>query len=206
MRSQLTYIVATTALALTAFGFSAQADDKTAHLKIVAPKPDHVAGIGSRAFIVDLIAQFNSDLATAGVTPELTGPGPLQNAGPFPGTFSLGANTDHFPGLVVLLSSTRVGAGPGQNLANLFNVTGVTHQEPGRAEVLTTWIVGAPNAFGGVGMLTPSRLFVAVVSGTAPDVVQDRDGNGTFDKKDLELMGFQVISNTPSVDFIINGN
>lgn len=179
--------------------------EKTASIKVFAPEEDYVAGLGSRAFLVDMAIEFEGDLASTGVTPELTGPGPLQNAGPFPGTFGLGANLDHFPSLVVLLSSTRVGAGPGQNLANLFNITTVTNQEPGSTEIWTTWIVGAANAFGTAGEDTPSRLFVAVVEGTAPDVVVDMDGNGVLDRKDLRQMGYKVISNTPKVDFVVNG-
>lgn len=178
-------------------------DDKIASIEIFAPEKGYVAGLRSRAFLVDLAIEFEGNLASTGVTPELTGPGPLANAGPFPGTFGFGANKDHFPGLVVLLSSTV--SGPGRNLANLFNITTVTNQEENSTEIWTTWIVGAPNAFGVVGVNTPSRLFVAVVEGVAPDAVTDMDGNGVFDKKDLKLMGHKVISNTPKVDFVVNG-
>jgi len=180
-------------------------DSEHAIITVFAPGKGDVAGIGSRAFLVDIAIQFNGNLASTGVTPELTGPGPLENAGPFPGTFSLGANHDHFPGLVVLLSSTIVGAGPGQNVANLFNINTVTNQDVSGTEIWSTWIVGAPNAFGRAGEHTPSRLFLAVVEGTAPDVVMDMDGNGKFNKKDLRLMGHNVISNTPQVDFVVNG-
>jgi hypothetical protein len=180
-------------------------DDSSASITVFAPGKGDVAGIGSRAFLVDISVQFNGNLSSTGVTPELTGPGPLQNAGPFPGTFSLGTNRDHFPGLVVLLSSTTVGAGPGQNLSNLFNINAVTNQDASGTEIWSTWIVGAPNAFGLVGQRTPSRLFLAVVEGTAPDIVTDMDGNGVLDKKDLKLMGYKVISNTPKVDFVVNG-
>lgn len=180
-------------------------DDNSASITVFAPGKGDVAGIGSRAFLVDISVQFNGNLSSTGVTPELTGPGPLQNAGPFPGTFSLGTNRDHFPGLVVLLSSTTIGAGPGQNLSNLFNINAVTNQDASGTEIWSTWIVGAPNAFGLVGQRTPSRLFLAVVEGTAPDVVTDMDGNGVLDKKDLKLMGYKVISNTPKVDFMVNG-
>ena len=180
-------------------------DDNSASITVFAPGKGDVAGIGSRAFLVDISVQFNGNLSSTGVTPELTGPGPLQNAGPFPGTFSLGTNRDHFPGLVVLLSSTTIGAGPGQNLSNLFNINAVTNQDASGTEIWSTWIVGAPNAFGLVGQRTPSRLFLAVVEGTAPDVVTDMDGNGVLDKKDLKLMGYKVISNTPKVDFVVNG-
>ena len=180
-------------------------EDQTALIKILSPEKGYLTGLGSRAFLVDMAIEFEGDLASTGVTPELTGPGPLQNAGPFPGTFGLGANKDHFPSLVVLLSSTLIGAGPGQNLANLFNITTVTNQEADSTEIWTTWIVGAPNAFGSVGADTPSRVFAAVVDGTAPDVVVDMDGNGVFNQKDLRLMGYKVISNTPRVDFVVNG-
>ena len=180
-------------------------DDMPAHIKIFAPGKGDVAGIGSRAFLVDMAIQYNTDLASTGVSPELTGPGPLANAGPFPGTFSPGANQDHFPGLVVLLSSTLIGAGPGQNVANLFNINTVTNQDSSGTEIWSTWIVGAANSFGHAGEYTPSQLFVAVVEGTAPDVVTDMDGNGVFNKKDLRLMGYKVISNTPRVNFTVNG-
>ena len=180
-------------------------DDRSAFITVFAPGKGDVAGIGSRAFLVDLAVQFDGDLASTGVTPELTGPGPLQNAGPFPGTFSLGANKDHFPGLVVLLSSTTIGAGAGHNLSNLFNINTVTNQDDAGTEIWSTWIVGAPNSFGKVGEQTPSTLFVAVVEGIAPDVVTDMDGNGVFNRKDLRLMGYKVISNTPKVDFVVNG-
>lgn len=181
-------------------------DQKTASIRVFTPAKGDIAGVGSRAFLVDMAIEFNTNLAATGATPELTGPGPLQNAGPFPGTFSLGANKDHFPGLVVLLSSTSVGAGPGHNVANLFNVNAVTHQDAQSTEIWSTWIVGAPNAFGKAGEQTPSRLFAAVVEGIAPDVVIDMDGNGVLNKKDLKLMGYSVISNTPRVDFVVNGS
>ena len=180
-------------------------DSKSAVITVFAPGKGDVAGVGSRGFLVDIAVQFNGDLASTGASLELTGPGPLANAGPFPGTFSLGANLDHFPGLVVLLSSTTVGAGPGQNVANLFNINAVTNQSAEGTEIWSTWVIGAPNSFGRVGERTPSRLFLAVVEGTAPNVVTDMDGNGIFNKKDLKLMGYKVISNTPKVDFVVNG-
>jgi hypothetical protein len=186
--------------------FAEDEDDQTVAIKIFAPGKGDVAGVGSRAFLVDMAIQFNGNLASTGASPELTGPGPLQNAGPFPGTFGVGANKDHFPGLVVLLSSTLIGAGPGQNVANLFNVNAVTNRDASGTEIWSTWIVGAANSFGKVGELTPSHLFTAVVEGIAPDVVIDMDGNGVLDKRDLKLMGFKVLSNTPKVDFVVNGN
>ncbi len=179
--------------------------EKRVKVRVFAPKDGDVAGVGSRAFLVDLVAEFEGDLASTLASPELTGPAPLANAGPFPGTFSPGADADHFPGLVVLLSSTNIGAGPGQNLANLFNIVAVTHRDDEETHIWATWIIGAPNAFGIVGENVPSTLFVAVVDGLAPNVVDDMDGNGVLDRKDLEQSGYQVISNTRTVDFIVNG-
>src|SRR5262249_62391108 len=150
----------------------------------------NLAGAGSRAFMVDLKAEFNGDVASTGASPELTGPGVHPNASPLPGSFGIGANDDHVPGLVVLLSSSRAGVGPGQNVANDFTIATITDRRRDRTEVWSTWIVGAPNVFGTPGQNTPSRLFVAVVGGLAPDVVVDLDQNGVFDQSDLQLMGF----------------
>jgi hypothetical protein len=180
-------------------------DDRSAKLTIFAPEAGYVAGVESRGFLVDLAVEFEGDLAATGASLELTGPGTHLNAAPFPGTFSLGANRDHFPGLVVLLSSTRVGAGAGQNVSNLFNIIAVTNRTPTSTEIWATWIIGAKNAFGIEGQLTPATLFVAVVEGTAPDVVEDRNGDGKIDAKDLRLMGYNVISKTRKVDFVVNG-
>jgi len=175
------------------------------NLEVFTPKNGNLSGAGSRAFLVDLKAEFNSDLASTGASPELTGPGVHANAAPLPGSFGNGANLDHFPGLVVLLSSTRAGAGAGQNVANDFTITTITDRRRDRTEIWSTWIVGAPNVFGAAGQNTPSRLFVAVVKGQAPDVVLDMDQNGVIDETDLALMGVQVISNVVKRDFVING-
>ncbi|MER3428291.1 MAG: hypothetical protein C4334_09345 [Pyrinomonas sp.] len=108
--------------------------------------------------------------------------------------------------MVVLLSTTRLGAGPGQNLANLFNLTGITNLEEGKTELWDTWIVGAP--FFGVN--TQSTLYVAVVDdlngdgiyNDAPDVVPDSNGDGTIDERDLEALG--LASKVEKVMFFIN--
>lgn len=193
------------ACTLTLATGSVFAGEKPAHIKVFAPSKGDVAGVGSKAFIVDLRVEFEGDLAATGVTPELTGPGPLANAGPFPGDFSPGADPS-FPGLVVLLSSSTVGAGPGQNLANLFNVVGITDRSEDETYIWATWIIGKENLFGSVGEVVPSRLFVAVVDGMAPDWVEDMDGNGKLNKKDLKAMGYDIISNTRKVNFFVNGN
>lgn len=197
-------LVCASVLALTA-GVATADEDRSAKLTIFAPGADDVAGVSSRGFLVDLAVDFEGSLAETGASSELTGPGVLQNAGPFPGTFSLGANKDHFPGLVVLLSSTTIGAGAGQNVSNLFNIVAVTNRTPTNTEIWGTWIVGAKNAFGVEGQMTPSRLFVTVVKGVAPDVITDMNGDGKYDAKDLNLMGYKVISKSRHVDFVVNG-
>lgn len=202
--SILNQLVCAGALALLA-GVAVADDDRSAKLTIFAPGSGDVAGVSSRGFLVDLAVDFEGDLTSTGASSELTGPGPLQNAGPFPGTFSVGANKDHFPGLVVLLSSTTIGAGAGQNVSNLFNIVSVTNRTPTNTEIWATWIVGAKNAFGVEGQMTPSRLFVTVVDGVAPDVVLDLNADGKLDAKDLKLMGFNVIAKSRHVDFVVNG-
>ena len=193
------------ALPFTTNAVAATDDDRTAKITIVAPGTGDVAGVSSRGFLVDLAVDFEGSLAATGASTELTGPATFQNAGPFPGTFSAGANKDHFPGLVVLLSSTTIGMGAGQNVSNLFNVISVTNRTPTNTEIWGTWIVGAKNAFGVEGQLTPSHLFVTVVEGVAPDVVLDMDADGKFDANDLKLMGYKVNAKSRHVDFIVNG-
>ncbi len=188
---------------------NAMADDDYHHsrtkLKVFAPAEGDVAGVASTGFLVDLAVEFPGDLASTGASLELTGGGVHANAPPFPGSFSPGANKDHFPGLVVLLSSTRIGAGPGHNLSNLFNIISVTNRTPTSTEIWATWIIGARNAFGVEGEMTSSELLATVVEGTAPDVVQDMNGDGKFDNKDLVLMGYKPLTRAKRVEFTVNG-
>jgi hypothetical protein len=192
-------------LLMTVGAAAADDDEHRVKLKIFAPAEDDISGVASSGSLVDLAVEFPGDLASTGASTELTGPGVHQNAPPFPGTFSPGANKDHFPGLVVLMSSTRIGAGAGQNLSNLFNIIAVTNRTPTSTEIWATWIIGAKNAFGVEGQMTPSQLFVTVVDGVAPDVVQDMNGDGILDNKDLKLMGYRTLSKGRKVDFTING-
>lgn len=170
------------------FGFlRSTAEAGSVDVQVFAPKSGDVAGVANRAFLVDLVARFDGDLAATGAVPGVKAAG------------AVGANPN-FPGLVVLLSTTTVGAGAGQNLANLFNIVAVTDRDgTEKTDVWTTWFVGAPNFGSG-----PSRLFVAVVEGLAPNVVMDLDGNGAIDEKDLRLMGVNVVSNARRIDFVIN--
>src|SRR5512138_1106667 len=85
------------------------ADD--VHVKMFAPHDGDRAGVGGKGWFVDLAIQYDVPLESTGFTaPQLTGPGVHANAPPFPGTFSPGRD-DRLPGLVVLVSTSTVGAG-----------------------------------------------------------------------------------------------
>jgi hypothetical protein len=180
-------------------------DAKPVKVDLLSPRNGDRAGIGSRGWIVDLAVRYDTPLAATGFTGEqLTGPGAHNNVPPFPGTFSAGQDDRH-PGLIVLVSTTRAFSGPGQNLANLFNVTGVTDRTATRTEVHDTWIVGAPV----FGRDTPSTVYAAVaadkngdgVFNDAPSSVPDADEDGDVDKRDLRAFG--LASNVDEADFFI---
>ncbi|MEH6470895.1 MAG: hypothetical protein V7752_06545 [Halopseudomonas sp.] len=178
----------------------------SASLKVFAPKQNDIAGVESRGFVVDLRARLEGDFTSTGAALELTGPGPLANAGPLAGDFSIGHDPS-FPGLVVLLSARGPNApfGPEANLANLFNIVAVTDRSEDETELWATWIIGAKNIFGSVGAQVNSELLVAIVDGQAPDRVDDVNGDGRLDKKDLQQMGYEIISNVRRVNFTVNG-
>lgn len=192
-------------------------------IEMFSPENGHNVGIGGRGWFVDLEIEYKVPLAQTGFTVnadgqpgfQLTGPnapaspnfnaGVHNNVAPFPGTFSLGAD-ERLPGLIVLLTTTTVGAKSCQNVANLFNLTGVTDLQPDATELWDTWIVGAPN----FGVATESRIFVAVakdlngdgIFNDAPGVVPDIDGNGVCDSRDLRAYG--IASNIEAAEFYIN--
>lgn len=183
-------------------------------IDIEAPSSGDNAGIGGAGWFVDLEIDYEGKdaLDQAGFTGfQLTGPAGHNNVPPFPGTFSSGQD-DRLPGLVVLTSTTTSAApgfsGPGTNLANLFNLTGVTDRSKDEAQIWNTWIVGAPIA----GKDLNTVLTVAVVDDLdgngvlddAPDVVPDADGDGDVDRKDVEALG--LASGVESVKFRINGD
>ena len=182
--------------------------DREAEIKVWVPRSGDVAGVGNKAFFIDMSIRYkHSDLLGAGfTTPQLTGPGAHQNLPPFPKTSGLG-HDESIPNLVVLLDGTTVGAKQGQNLANLFELTGVTNREDDEVELWDTWIVGAPNF--GTGRAT---LRVAVVDDVnhngilddAPDTVADSDHDGDVDSADLQALG--LASEVRTVTFTINPN
>jgi len=181
-------------------------EEKSVKIEMFAPaKGDHV-GIGGKGWFVDLAIGYEAPLAATGFTGfQLTGPAAHNNVAPFPGTFSAGKD-DRLPNLVVLLSTTTVGAGAGQNIANLFNLTGVTDISEDGTELWDTWIVGAPN----FGVNTESTIYVAVVDDLngngifddAPSVVPDSDLDGDVDEKDLKALG--LASKVEKATFFIN--
>ncbi|GAA3482844.1 hypothetical protein [Streptomyces yanii] len=182
-------------------------------VKVLAPKRGDNAGVEGKGWFVDLKLSFRGKtLAQTGFNGlQLTGPAAHNNIAPFPGTFSTGQD-DKIPGLVVLDSTTNSTlpgfSGPGTNLANLFNLSGVTNRTPNKTELWDTWIVGAPI----VGQNVDTSLSVAVVDdlnhdgiyNDAPSVVKDLNDDGKIDAKDLKLMG--VASNIVTIPFRINAD
>lgn len=211
MNTPLTYLSRTAAAALivaSVLPASAVATsvDRPVEIKMFAPENGHRVGIGGRGWFVDLELEFDTPLVNTGFSDfQLTGPAGHNNIPPMPGTFSLGAD-DRLPGLIVLVSTTTVGARSCQNVANLFNLTGVTDLTPATTEIWDTWIIGAPN----FGVNTESEVLVAVaadhnndgVFNDAPNVLPDADGNGVCDKGDLKAFG--LASNIEKARFFIN--
>jgi len=180
-------------------------DTKPVKIDVFAPADGDHAGVGGRGWFVDLALRFPGDLQSSGFSDfQITGPGPHNNVAPFPGTFSAGAD-EKLPGLIVLLSGTSVGAKSCQNVANLFNITGVTDINEKSVELWDTWLVGAPNFGSG-----KSHLYVAVAADSngdkiyndAPAAIADSNGDGMCDKEDLEAFG--VASKVKHVEFFIN--
>ena len=187
---------------------------KSVSVEVFAPERGHNAGANGFGWFVDMEVHFrDKNLHQAGFSGlQLTGPATHNNIPPFPGLFSPGRD-DRFPGLVVL-TSTTVGpsvnpafSGPGTNLANLFNVTGITNRVDNETELWDTWIVGAPIA----GQNVDTRLTVAVIGdlnhdgvyNDAPNVVPDLNHDGRVNARDLKLL--RVASNIVTVPFRING-
>jgi len=187
---------------------------KPVDIEVFAPERHSNAGIEGKGWFVDMEIDFPGGpggLAQSGFSGfQLTGPAGHNNVAPFPGSFSTG-HDDRNPGLVVLTSTTNSTtpgfSGPGTNLANLFNLTGVTNRSQHETELWDTWIVGAPIA----GQDVDTKLTVAVVAdlnhdgifNDAPDVVTDVNADGAIDAKDLKAIG--VASNIVTVPFHING-
>ena len=200
----LSLVVLAAVVAVSASAASAKASKKAnpaVQVEVFSPRNGDVAGKQSKGFFVDLALRYPS-LAASGADFQLTGPTTHQNQAPFPGAFAPGVD-EKLPGLIVLLSTTTVGARNAQNLANLFNLTGFTDQRAN--EVWDTWIVGAPS----FGRNVRSVLRVAVAAdknkdgiyNDAPAVVPDANRDGRINAADLEAYG--VASNIAVVPFEI---
>ena len=184
---------------------AAATTDKPILLEVFAPGDGDQAGIGGVSWFVDLDLEFPGNVHSTGITgPQLTGPGIFSNAPPFPGVFAPGKD-DRFGGLVVLFSTTSIGAGSCQNTANLFNITGVTNVTETGTEIWDTWIITAAN----FGRNTNSTLNVAEVSdlnhdgvyNDAPDVVPDANHDGKCDASDVDALGTD--SDIATINFFI---
>ena len=185
---------------------------KPVRIEVFAPERGANAGASGFGWFVDMEVDFlGKNLQQAGFSGlQLTGPGVHTNAPPFPGAFSTGRD-DRMPGLVVLTSTTNNTlpgfSGPGTNLANLFNLTGITNRDSKETELWDTWIVGAAIA----GQNVNTTLTVAEIAdlnhdgifNDAPNVVPDLNNDGRIDARDLKLLG--VASNIVTVPFRING-
>lgn len=185
-------------------------DSSPVSVQILSPHQGDSAGIAGAGWVVDLSLTYKAGLKAAGFTgPQLTGPAGHNNIAPFPGTFSPGKD-DKLPGLVVLSSTTTSTAtgfsGPGTNLANLFNLTGVTNRHGTSATIQDDWIVGAP-----IAGTSTTTLTVAVVKdinkdgvyNDAPAVITDANHDGQVNAADLTALG--LASHIETVTFTING-
>lgn len=179
-------------------------DGKVAKVEVFAPEDGYRAGLGCVGWFIDLAVDFEGvPLERTGFTGlQLTGPAAHNNTAPFPGTFSMGQD-DRFQGLIVLVSTN--GSGPGRNVANLFNLTGVTNRDDEEVQIWDTWIVGSTQ----FGCDTPSTVYAALAAdkngdgiyNDAPNAVPDSDADGDVDRGDLKAFG--LASNVEKVDFFI---
>jgi hypothetical protein len=194
--------VLATAAAAAGGGSTTKNANAPVQVEVFSPRTGDIAGKQSKGFFVDLAVRYPS-LASSGADFQLTGPTAHQNLAPFPGRFAAGVD-EKVPGLIVLLSTTTVGARNAQNLANLFNLTGFTNQKTN--EIWDTWIVGAPS----FGKNVRSVLRVAVAAdknndgiyNDAPAVVPDSNHDGRINAVDLKAFG--IASNIAVVPFQIH--
>ena len=185
---------------------SVRTSDLPVVIEVFAPEADHFAGVNGVGWFVDLALEFEGDLKSTGFTGnQLTGPGVHANAQPMPGAFAPGKD-DRFGGLVVLFTTTTLGARSCQNLANLFNLTGPTNVEDDETEIWDTWIISQPS----FGVHTESTMYVAEVAdlnhdgihNDAPNVVPDVNHDGKCRAVDVQALGLD--SELSETHFSIN--
>lgn len=160
-----------------------------ANIHLFAPTSGDRAGLDGKGFFIDLKADIDLPLQRSG----------FGGQGPAPGI----GQDKRFPGLIVLLSTTKAGAG--KNLAGLFDIVGVTDRQADKTQLWATWQAGKPNF--GTGA---STVYVAMAGDTnhdgilndAPNEVPDANRDGRVDEKDLQAIGASSIK---AVDFTIDG-
>ncbi len=190
------FMIAVLALTISS-SFAARARPKKppVTIEVFAPDNGDHAGVGGKGWFIDLAIHFDTgSLKKTGFNGfQLTGPLSHDDTAPMPGTFSTGKD-DRLPGLVVLLSTTTSTlGGPGTNLANLFNLTGVTNVSKKEIELWDTWIISAPN----FGVNKKSTMLVAEVAdlnhdgifNDAPNMVPDSNKDGKINERDLKALG-----------------
>lgn len=197
----LSAVVFLAAAAAAAPGKTGRRAAEPVKVTVFAPGAGDAAGKASKGFFVDLAIKYPS-AASSGADFQLTGPKAHQNLPPFPGAFGLGAD-EKLPGLIVLLSTTTVGARNGQNLAGLFNLTGFTDQKSN--EIWDTWIAG--DSLFGRNVRSVLRVAVAAdkngdgIYNDAPASIPDANRDGRINAADLKAFG--VASNIVTVPFEI---
>lgn len=212
---------------LLTVGSVAAAEDKVG-FRVFTPRVDDLTGAEGTGFVVALRFKFPGDLDSTGVTlpglepeeEETAGSDTIVAADSSVESAGTGANPD-FPGLVVLLSNNKSGAG--QNLASYFTQIGVSHRKyaeetEGEEEaeggdgttttgthIWANWLVDS-DEFGTVGEIEHAVLLVALVEGDAPDTVEDMNDDGKLTRKDLKLMEYKILSKkVERVPFDVNG-
>jgi len=149
-----------------------------AQLEVVSPPPDSIWGSDGRGFLIDLaITSRRGALLAVSSRPVIASS--LLHAG----------HNDALPGLVVLLSTTTIGAGSRQNLAGLFQIAAAGQLKDGSVQIRTAWLAAEP-AFGAD---VDTELRAYLVDGIAPDVVPSDAGRLT------------AVSNIAMVRFHIGG-
>ena len=187
--------------------------DKPVDISVFAPEEDDNAGISGTGWFVDMEVDFNNtplaDTGFNGLPAHRPGRSQQHPAGTRPVRGRQGRQ-DARPGRPDEhhLETLPGFSGPGTNLAGLFNITGVTNRTPEETELWDTWLVGAPVA----GSNVDTTLTVAEVADLdhdgkyddAPSLVQDMNGDGRVDAKDLKILG--VASNIVKIPFHISGD
>ena len=168
------------------------------NVSVLSPRAGDIAGKASKGFFVDLAVRYPT-LAASGAGFQLTGPtAHLNQARPGSVRAWRGRKVS-----IVLLSRARIGVSSGQNLANLFNLTGFTNQRTN--EIWDTWIVGAASF--GRNVKTVLRVAIAAdknkdgVYNDAPAAVPDASRDGRINGIDLTVYG--LASNIVAVPFEI---